>query len=278
MRLRRKKTALVLGSGGARGWAHLGVLKAMREVGFTPDICVGTSIGSIAAAIQGSGSLDNFLELIEKFDWMQATKLFVEPSGSKSGLVKGRKVTEFLESLIPARDISELSVKFAAVATNLADGAETVFTEGSLMEALRASISIPGFFTPAKIDGKHFVDGGLVNPLPISAARAMGAEFVVAVNINNKNTAKSLVPVSRRAKLADKFLGGETNPAKMTLLDVFTHSLRIAEDRMTLDCVKASPPDILIEPAVGGIATLDFTHAREAVEAGYEAALAAFAE
>lgn len=271
-------TALVLGSGGARGWAHIGVLKALREIGFVPDICVGTSIGSIAAAVQGSGALDKALELAENFDWMQATKILIEPSGSKVGLVKGRKVTSLLEALIPARDISELSSRFAAVATDLVDGSEKVFTEGPLIEALRASISIPGFFTPAKIGGRHFVDGAIVNPLPILTARAMGAEFIVAVNINNRNVSApsaSAAPAKRSAKLADKLFGGETNPDKMTLLDVFAHSLRVAEDRMTLDCVKASPPDILIEPPVGGIATLDFTRAREAVNAGFESAMAA---
>ena len=271
---KRRATALVLGSGGARGWAHIGVLKALREIGFAPDICVGASIGAIAAAIQGSDAIDATLDLAAKFNIIQASKLFVEPSINKSGIVRGRRVVSFLQELIPAREISDLSCRYAAVATNLDDGAETVFSEGSLMDAIRASISIPGLFTPAKCGGGHFVDGGLVNPLPITVARAMGADFIIAVNINNKRPMTApRVPATSGAKIAAKIFGAETNPAKMTVFEVFAHSLRIAEDRMTLDGIRAAPPDVLIEPAVGSIATLDFTRALEAIDMGYEATM-----
>ncbi|MCL1909937.1 MAG: patatin-like phospholipase family protein [Kiritimatiellaeota bacterium] len=273
---KRKTTALVLGSGGARGWAHIGVLKALDEAGFVPDICVGTSIGSIAAAVLGSGALPDLLMFAAKFDFIQASKIFVEPSFNKNGFLRGKRMVELLEKLIPARDISELNCRYAAVATNLENGEEAVFAEGSLMEAIRASVSIPGLFTPAKIGGGHFVDGGLVNPLPISVARAMGADFVIAVNINNKAQAEraahsAAATQSTAAKLINRIFKASADPSKMTLFEVFTHSLRIAEDRMTLDCVRANPPDILIEPAVGDIATLDFTRADEAIEAGYAA-------
>ena len=281
-KIKPRTAALVLGSGGARGWAHIGVLKALDEAGFVPGICIGTSIGSVAAAVHGAGVLAETLELAEKFDFVQASKIFVEPSFRKSGFIRGRKMVEFLEKLIPVREISDLSSRYAAVATNLETGEETVFSDGSLTDAIRASVSIPGLFTPAKINGGHFVDGGLVNPLPISVARAMGADFVIAVNINNKmpalaaqtaNSSHAEIAQSAVEKIAAKIFNVSTNPAKMSLFEVFSHSFRIAEDRMTRDCIRANPPDILIEPLVGDIATLDFTRATEAIEAGYQAAI-----
>jgi len=268
-RKRSKTTALVLGSGGARGWAHVGILKALAEVGIKPDICVGTSIGSIAAAIQGAGVLDKVLAFAERFDFLQATKIFVEPSFKKSGMIRGRRMIKLLEELVAARDISELSCRYAAVATNLDNGEETVFSGGSLMDAIRASVSIPGLFTPAEIGGAHYVDGGLVNPLPVSVARAMGADYVIAVNINNKRQSPRPVPISPIEKITAKIFNAATKPSKMTVFEVFAHSLRIAEDRMTADCIRLTPPDVLVEPAVGDIATLDFTRSREAIEAGY---------
>ena len=186
-------------------------------------------------------------------------------------MIRGRNMLKVLGELIPARDISELSCKYAAVATNLDNGEETVFSEGLLMDAIRASVSIPGLFTPAEVGGGHYVDGGLVNPLPVSVARAMGAEFIIAVNINNKRQLPRPSPATTIEKISAKIFNASTDPAKMTVFEVFTHSLRIAEDRMTADCISLTPPDILVEPAVGDIATLDFTRSREAIEAGYEA-------
>ena len=290
---RRVRTAVVFGSGGARGWAHAGVMKAFRETGFKPDLVVGTSIGSIAAAIQAAGALDAFLKFSDDLDWFKATQLFIEFGIPRGGLIEGRKVADFLREMIPVERIEALPLPYAAVATDLETAEPVVFTRGPLIEAMRASISIPGIFTPVRHGGRLLVDGGIVNPLPVDVARAMGATRVVAVNINNAlvapepdgvprpgNMAELMhqhllrlaetvgkLPARRRRKDADE-------GPKMNLFDVFTRTLRIAEDRLTQDCIRANPPDVLIEPAVGDIATMDFSRAAVAVQAGYAAAMA----
>lgn len=260
-------TAVVFGSGGARGWAHIGVLKAFRELDFKPDIVAGTSIGSIAAAVYAAGALDQFLKFSKDIDWFKATQLFVEFGVHRAGLIEGRKVTEFISSLIPVSTIEELPIPYAAVATDLETSEEVVFKSGSLIEAMRASISMPGVFTPVRSRGRYLVDGGLVNPLPINVVKAMGANRVVAVNINN-NLQCPTADASPRKKT-----GGLSD--KINLFDVFTRSLRIAEDKISLECIRNNPPDILIEPAVGDISTMDFNRAEDAVQAGYEATLTA---
>ena len=325
---KRRITAVVLGSGGARGWAHVGVLKAFREVGFKPDIVAGSSIGAVAAAIYAVDALDDLLKFSEDFHWLKATQLFLEFGVHRSGFTEGRKVTDFLESIIKVKNIEEMSIPFAAVATDLLTSEEVVFKRGPLIQALRSSISIPGVFTPVHFGTRFLIDGGLVNPLPMNVAREMGATHVVAVNINNNNNLKAEnseeggtttkhSPVSHRHFLnlnaddtdEDKAEEEGTNetvagdnaeaPADaeedsgfmkrlwgrhrkheksldMNLFDVFTRSLRIAEDKITAECIRNNPPDVLIEPAVGDIATMDFSRSADVIKAGYDAAMAAF--
>ena len=322
------RTAVVFGSGGARGWAHIGVLKAFRELGFRPDIVAGTSIGSVAAVVQATDTLDAFIRFSEDLDWFKAAQLFVEFGIHRGGFVEGRKVTRFLESMFPVKNIQDLKIPFAAVATDLFTSEEIIFRSGPLISALRASISIPGVFTPVHLDGRYLVDGGLVNPLPLDIVRDMGATHVVAVNMNGplpwlsaeeeerqipgnfsdvfRKFLQGLVPDSSnkddecadgdgseasssgvRDKLAkgvsavvDKLPSGRRKASSedsldMNMFDVFTRSLRIAEDRITAACIQSNPPDVLIEPAVADISTMDFSRSSEAIEAGYVATMRA---
>ncbi len=319
----RRITAVVFGSGGARGWAHIGVLKAFREVGFKPDLVAGTSIGSVAAAVYAVDALDELIKFSEDFDWFKATQLFVEFGVHRGGLIEGRKVTDFLASMIKVKNIEDMPLPFAAVATDLFTSEEVVFKSGSIMQALRASISIPGIFTPVHSGTRYLVDGGLVNPMPMNVVREMGATHVIAVNINNSYKSESQEETSSPGNLSQVFrrhfhrlhvsagdgrkeepsppdgiqssartgslmegVAGlvkklpvkrpkEENSLDMNLFDVFTRSLRIAEDKITAECIRANPPDLLIEPAVGGIPTMDFSRAADAIQAGYEATLAA---
>lgn len=320
---KRTVTAVVFGSGGARGWAHIGVLKAFREVGFKPDIVAGASIGSVAAAVYAVDALDELIKFSDDLDWFKATQLFVEFGVHRSGLIEGRKVTDFLESVIKVKTIEELPIPFAAVATDLFTSEEVVFKSGPLMQALRSSFSIPGIFTPVHVGTRHLVDGGLVNPMPMNVAREMGATHIIAVNINNNYKYESLEETSNPDNLSHVFhrhfhaihpnaedekkgdegasdggqpssrtgalMGGvsglvkklpvkrhkEEHALDMNLFDVFTRSLRIAEDKITTECIRTNPPDLLIEPAVGDIPTMDFSRSAEAIRAGYEAAMAA---
>lgn len=328
---RHLRIGVAFGSGGARGWAHIGAIQAFQDLGFQPDIVTGTSVGSIAAAALASNSLEAFLNFSKNIDWLKATQLFVELGKPNGGLIEGRKVIELLQSLLPVQSIKDLSLPYAALATNLTSGKATVFSQGNLLTAIRASIAIPGFFSPLAYQDELYVDGGLTNPLPVDTARAMGADRVIAININNEYTVplpdspsplntfaesfqqtlnqfshhwnRFITPpftssntrtstsvesnkLAETKELNESRESSESNEAieskdlkeakemrdsKMNLFDVFLRALRIAEDRLTLDCIRTAPPDLLIEPPIGNIATLDFRRASIAIQAGYQA-------
>jgi NTE family protein len=250
-----KKTALVLGSGGARGWAHIGVLKALAELDCKPDMVVGTSIGAIVAAMHAAGVVEEAERFASSIDWKQVAKLFFEVNIPRSGLVKGARIMDLLRSLIPVKRIEHLAVVYAAVATDLRLEQEVVLSEGDLFKALRASFSIPGVFTPVEYTkGQWLVDGGLVNPLPISVARLMGATHVVGVDIN-------LV-----GSLHEKI-------KSPTLMDVLLGTFRAIENSITRERLLREPPDVLIQPKVGYLGTLEFHHAPQAIQLGYDAVM-----
>lgn len=282
-RKKRKKIAAVFGGGGARGWAHVGVLRAFRELGFTPDIVTGTSIGSIAAAVFATGTEDKVTELAEEMDWKNVSKLFLEFSLKRGGLIEGKKVMELLREVFGEVKIEDLPLPYAAVAVDLVAAEEVVFTSGLLVDAIRASISIPGMFTPVPHGDGLLVDGGLTNPVPIDVARALGADFIVAININNRNefVPKQEIdsePPGVLRHLADgmttlaKKLSGKEDLG-MSMLEVSGQAFRVAEDHLSILCVKCDKPDILIEPAVRGVSTIDFTYNEDVVQAGYDATM-----
>jgi len=262
------KTALVLGSGGARGWAHVGVIKALSELDFVPDIVVGSSIGSIVGAIYASGEIAKAEAFAPNLDWTHIAKLFFEFGiPPRSGLVEGKRVMKLLGEFIPAQRIQDLPLTYAAVATDLYTQSEVVLKEGNLLEAIRASIAIPGLFTPVRHGKKWLVDGGLVNPLPVSVAREMGAGRVIGVDINlcegEAHTSEEKKEEGKEKKKEEK---------APFLPDVITRSFRVAENSITRERLLRQPPDVLIQPKVGHIATLEFQCGEEAMKAGYEAA------
>ena len=260
-----KKTALVLGSGGARGWAHVGVVKALAELSIVPDIVVGSSIGSVVGAMYAAGQIAKAEELAPNLDWTRIAKLFLEFGISRSGLFEGKRIMKFFGEFIPVKHIQDLPVAYAAVATDLYTQEEVVMKEGGLLEAIRASIAIPGLFTPARHGRKWLVDGGLVNPLPVSVARTMGAGRVIGVDVNLRE-GKAPTPAKEDGK--------EKKEDKAPFLpDVITRSFRVAENSITRERLLRQPPDILIQPEVGHIATLEFQRGEEAMAAGYRAAM-----
>ena len=308
---RHKRVGLALGSGGARGWAHLGVLQALKEKGIPVDFVAGTSMGSLVGAFLAAGREDVLRELALNLDWKRLRPFFWEVSLSRSGLTDGRKLLEEFRKMLGLREFRELDLPFRAVATDLDTGGEIVLSSGNLLQAVRASISIPGLFSPVQI-GKHvLVDGGLVNPVPVSVARMMGAQTVIAVDISQgivsekkPELRKRKVPEPIRGPLAlpkprmAEEHGGATRlldgfrseiekklnrlraaaadaAARPAVLDVLVQSVRIAEARIALARRQAEPPDILIEPRLGNIGTLEFHRAKEAIAAGYAAALKA---
>jgi len=173
-----------LGGGAARGMFHIGVLSVLEEYGITPDIIAGTSMGSIIGAMYASGLKTSDLKQIARsIDWKQIMRLTDIVALPKSGLIQGKRIAALLKSILGDTDFSRLKCKYAAVAADLYTGQQVVFTEGSLIEAIRASISIPGIFTPVHYEGHYLVDGGLVNVVPVSVCRDLGADFVIGVNV-----------------------------------------------------------------------------------------------
>ncbi len=288
---------LVLGSGGARGWAHIGVLRRLHELGIRPHCIAGTSAGAIAAALYASDSIETMEELAAQLDWKQVAQLFLEGSFPRSGLLTGKNVMLLLKSIIPVRAISSLRIPYAAVATDIETEKEIVLQSGNLFDAIRASIGIPGIFTTTLMNGHHLVDGGLVNPLPVTVCRAMGADFVIAVDVNLRASPKKITPLDyprpasptqRITQLLDslsKLMPQGATPALKTshrwmtpkkcadlsIFDVLTRSFRLVENQITRRELALNPPNILIQPEVGDIMTLEFQRGPEAIAAGIRA-------
>lgn len=178
-----RRIGLALGSGAARGAAHIGVLRALNEVGIRPACVAGTSVGALVGAIYLLDNLDSLENMFQQLRWRQIAA-FLDVIFPKSGLIDGHKVADFIREHVQSVNIEDLPLPFAAVTTNLTTGQQDVIREGDLIEAIRASISIPGIFTPLRRGEKLLVDGGLVNPVPVSVAREMGADYVIAVSLS----------------------------------------------------------------------------------------------
>ena len=220
-KLRRKPiVGLALGSGSARGWAHFGVLHALREAGVSPDIICGTSIGSLVGATYAAGEMDEFESWVLGLGKRKVFGFMDFNLGG--GLLKGEKIIDFWRENFVQETMEELGAPFGCVATDLQTGAEVWLRKGSIAEAVRASIALPGLFTPVMREGRLLVDGGLVNPVPVSLARAMGADIVIGVDLNADIMRKHMKPVdmnqtelkihTREVKVTELHLEGEESP------------------------------------------------------------------
>lgn len=294
---------LVLGGGGARGWAHLGVFRALREAGWPVKGIAGTSFGALAGAIFASGKDEAFETFARHINFSELLHYFVEMSFNRGGLIDGRKLARLLQSYMAER-IEDMTIPFRAVATELRSGREVVYRTGASFEAVRASIAVPGIFTPVSRADDLLVDGGLCNPLPVSVARDMGRGPVVAVDINAYEYAPvrlavapavprppSTAPATRAAArlppavrafvdrmdrqmsemrdtLATRWQSRGRQPG---MLDVIGNSVRIMEARITEGRLATEPPDLLVRPRVGAIGFMDFHRAADTIEAGYTA-------
>ena len=282
---KKPRVGLALGSGAARGWAHVGVIRALEEAGVRPDIVCGTSIGALVGAVYAAGQLDHF----EK--WLLGMRVkdivgLVDVS-LNSGMLKGERLMEFFRSNFIDRPIEQLAIPFAAVATDLRTGAEVWLRDGSTLEAVRASIALPAVFTPVLRDGKTLVDGGLVNPVPVSLARAMGAELVIAVDLSadilghhlNKDprAETSSSSIGEWIRKLQENLGGlipldlPDERRLPAMRDVVASSINIMQVRIARSRMAGDPPDVIVSPRLAHLGLFDFHRAREAIEAGERA-------
>ncbi|HDH87884.1 MAG TPA: patatin [Desulfobacteraceae bacterium] len=297
------KIGLALGSGSARGWAHIGVIKALTEAGIHVDYVAGTSVGAVVGAVYASGRIDSFKDVVLQLDWKKIAS-FLDVVFPKSGLIDGNRIAEFIRSHVGEKNIEDLSLPFCAVSTDLATGNEVVFQDGDIIEAVRASISVPGVFTPVRKSGAILVDGGLVNPVPVSVVREMGADLVIAVDLNHdiidkKGLKKASITNSSALAHNPGTMQGLTKGSKIldalnnrletldlaalthirqwmardpmpNIFEVLMTSINIMETQITATRLKADPPEALIQPHLGHIRFLEFNRAEEAIVAGYE--------
>lgn len=292
----KPKIALALGSGGARGWAHIGVIEVLQEHGIQAQIVCGSSIGSLVGGAYASGELPRLREWTESLTWKDIVTL-LDVSLAKGGLIEGEKVLKRLQESFMDQPIEKLSMQYTAVATELETGREVWIRSGSLFKAMRASFALPGLFTPIKRGEKWLTDGGLVNPVPVSACRALGADFIIAVNLNGdiaskrikRQQANALARRSSLESLAEQWLPeplakGANNLIQKALTpedeapgytDVMISAINIMQDRITRSRMAGDPPDILISPRLGHLGVMDYDSAKESITVGRECALQA---
>ena len=243
------KVGIALGGGAAKGFAHIGVIKMLEANGITPVVVSGTSAGSVVGALYASG-MDAYA-MQEKAFALDESRIR-DVSLFSGGVVKGRKLQDYVNELVGGRSIEKLRKPFAAVATNLATGERTVFVRGNTGQAVRASSSIPGVFEAATIGKAHYIDGGVVSPVPVDAARELGADFVIAVDISSK---------------ADGIA------STTSMLGNLNQSIKIMGQK--LGAQELARADVVIRPKVNDIGAADFEQKNRAILEGERAAQAA---
>jgi len=285
------KIGLALGSGSARGWAHIGVIRELARMGIEPQIICGTSIGSLVGAAYVSDSLDKLEEWVCSLTKLETVRFF-NINMSLNGIVDRDRLHEFLNRYVADDDklIEALDHKrYAAVATDLETGKEIWLTQGSLMEAVWASISLPGLFPAIRNNDRWLIDGGVVNPVPVSVCRALGADLVIAVNLNSdivsKHSSKGTESsdpaptvgngfVDKLADVVREYATAVFPPSKPaeeqppSLFEAIAGAVNITQDRITRSRLAGDPPDIVLSPRVAQIGLLEFYRAAESIEEG----------
>ncbi len=282
------KIGLALGSGGARGWSHIGVLRALEDAGIAPDIVCGTSMGSLVGACHAAGILDGLESFARSLAPLGIAGL-VDINLRSGGLVSGQKVVEMLGDLGLGGSIADLGLPYMAVATDLANGREVWLHEGDIRDAVRASIGIPGVFSPVHHDGRWLLDGGMSNPVPVSCCRALGAEIIIAVNPNGFVRARFSDQPERTSGLNAETLIGTLPSALQPVLrgylktsdaprqkppgylDVIAGSVDIMTDKIMRARLAGDPPSVMVDVPLDHMTIFDFNQADRAIAAGREA-------
>ena len=298
--MRKGKIAVALGGGVARGWAHIGVMKALIKAGLEPDIVVGTSIGAVVGGCYAAGKLDELEEFARSLTRRKVLG-FLDFNLSGSGLISGARLCDAFDEHLQDLQIQNLPKRFVAVATELGTGHEVWLTRGRLVDAMRASYALPGIFRPVRIGDRWLSDGALVNPVPVSVARAMGGRTVIAVNLNGDSFGRggTLIPdevFSEEAPaptpesglaftepessaapgrsawklLHRQFFGrkGEEPGISSVMMDAFN----IVQDRIARARLMGDPPDFMITPRLSGVGLFEFQRAKDLIPLGEQAA------
>ncbi|MEH3148219.1 MAG: patatin-like phospholipase family protein [Methylobacterium frigidaeris] len=297
---RRPRVGLALGGGAARGWSHIGAIQVLREAGLAIDVVAGCSIGAAVGACFAAGKLDElaaFARALTKRRVMGLLDFHI----SGSGLIAGERLRRLLERDLAGCRIEALPVTFATVATELGTGHEIWLTRGDVVEAVRASYALPGVFDPVKVAGRWLMDGALVNPVPVTAARALGADVVICVNLNGDARVRGTVIQSHGAETAEAAVAAAeaalvpAAPRRWTLLggagrlkasrarpadpgapngiaSVMIDAFNITQDRISRSRLAGDPPDVMINPKLAQMGLFEFHRADECIELGRQAA------
>lgn len=287
------RIGLALGSGAARGWSHIGIVEALAEAGIEPDIVCGCSIGAVVGAALVAGELPALTNFARSLTWPQIARMLdVRLSGG--GLIAGQEIVALLRRLKISAPIASYSKPFAAVATDLETGREIWLREGPIEEAVRASISLPGILSPARHADRWLMDGGLVNPVPVSVCRALGADVVIAVNLNGDIVGR--YAMDKHQSAAGSAAGAPTEfmqrlvnqvptawreeasailpklvssaPTSPGYFEVLMTSINVMQDQITRARLAGEPPHVMLVPRLGHIGLMEFNRAEEAIAEG----------
>lgn len=306
MNMQGKKIGLALGSGSARGLAHIGVIKVLEENHIPISMIAGTSMGSLIGALYASGLTGTELEEIACNTNLKTTSRLFMPTPSVQGLIDGNRINDFLVSLMGNRSFSSLKMPFAAVAADIERAEEVVMTDGLLVKAIRASISIPGIFTPAMLKGRSLVDGGLMNPVPVDVVKNLGADYIIAVDVTRPvktgsvGLTEDLTDISEKdsqtvsSKKFNDNLAAFVNmtinwdqlknrvneftqefwdskirdPVRLNVFKILMSSWNIVENQITELQLARHKPDLHIKPGLDNAGLFDFHKAEEIIKSG----------
>jgi len=290
------RVGLALGAGCARGWAHIGVLRALNEAGIYPDIVAGTSIGAVVGGCYAAGELPA-LEQFARDLTRRKVLGFLDFNFTGSGLITGQRLRTVLEARMKDCSIENLPKRYVAVATEIGTGHEVWLSRGRMVDAMRASYALPGIFRPVPIEGRWLFDGALVNPIPVSVCRALGARYVIAVSVNSDLCGRgSVIPhletlpaefapepepaaepeglLARNGRAVKKllqrqFFGRTDNSPGISR--VMVEAFNIVQDRISRSRLAGDPPDMIIQPRMPDCGLFDFHRAEEFIQAGAKA-------
>ena len=286
----KARIGLALGGGAARGWSHIGVVRVLEEAGIVPDVIAGSSIGAVVGGCYAAGKLDELEAFAQSLTKRRVMGL-LDFHFSGAGLIAGGRLQRLLDQDLTDRRVETLPVKFCTIATELVSGHEIWLTRGPLVQAMRASYALPGVFDPVMIGGRWLMDGALVNPIPITAARALGADIVICVNLNGEvrvrgpsSSPTTPRPATRRRSRRSsrrRPAGGASFPARAAdkarkpnapgLATVMVDAFNITQDRIARSRLAGDPPDIMIAPKLAKMGLFEFHRAQECIALGRQA-------
>ncbi len=288
------KIGLALGSGSARGWAHIGVIRALLERGIEPVVATGSSTGSLVAAAYASDQLDALEVWVRSLTKIDVWRL-LDATFTGGGVMRGNRLMRAVSEQLEDREIQTLARQFGAVAVDLYAGNEVWIQQGSILDAVRASSGLPGLFTPIAHEGRWLIDGGVLNPVPVSLCRALGADYVIAVNLSlpvvrgqarhassvkepaatdSLSTDDSTELIARWSGLLDNFVSSiraDRRPSQPGMIEVMYRTINIMQNQISRSRIAIDPADLTVAPRLDDFNLMDFHRAAEAIEAGHAA-------